>query len=232
MALNIDDVSYLVLQHFTTEQAPIMVAIACAESSLNPNAEGDSPKSLRTAGYNSSANIAKYWNCPVSGQTTDDTAGASIGLFQIFLGANHKTVMNLSGIHFSTKDIGLSYDVPVNESNACQLVEWLKVPENNVRAAKAIFDNQGYGAWSVYKYPEGNPVYLRHLTDATNSVNRVLAKPPDSDTTPDKPNYVYIKQPGSLFAILGITLAVALTTMFLSEENRKDSTTRRTWVKL
>ena len=227
MAITIDDVSYLTLQYFTAVQAPIMVAIACAESSLNPNAEGDSPQKLRASGYNSSANLAKYWNCPVIGQTTADTAGMSIGLYQINIGANHQTVMDLSGIHFATKDIGLISPVPVNAGDSCKLIQWLKVPENNVQAAKAIFDRQGYGAWSVYKYPEGNPVYLKYLTDATNSVNRVLAKPPDTDTPPDKPNYVYITQPASLFAILGITLTVALTTMFLSEENRKLSTKRR-----
>jgi len=211
MVLGINDVATLILKYFTREQAPTMIAIAIAESSLNASAEGDSPSALRNAGYYDSASVAKYWNCPTSSNKTDDTAGASIGLYQIFLGANHDVVMNLSGIHFATIDVGLAFNVPANEADACLLVEWLKNPENNVKAAKAIFDSQGYGAWSVYKYPAGNPVYKQYLAQAEAAIPEV----PE-----EKAEYTYFTQHVSDFAILGLGLTAALMTIFLMQKKQ------------
>jgi len=215
MIINNVELAKILLKYFTTDQSKIMLAIAYAESSLNTDAEGDSPNTLNALGHTSSASVAKYWNCPVSGKTDDNSAGASIGLFQIFLGANHDVVMNLSGISFATKSIGLSFPVPVNEADACKLVTWLKNPTNNVRAAKSIFDSQGYGAWSTYN----NGAYLKYTNtsvDAVNSAQTPTTTPPPQPSPIPGTSYTV----GTSIVIFGIAAAMFGVSYYLIKRGR------------
>lgn len=79
----------------------------------------------------------------------------SWGLWQINIGANLPAVVKLGA-----------------PNTPCGAAEWLKVPENNARAAKAIYNSQGLGAWTVWK----NQSYLRYLSQAQTAVNQAKAQ--------------------------------------------------------
>lgn len=216
MAMNNVELAKLLLaQKFTADQAKVMLAIAYVESSLNPNAEGDSANALNATG-NINAPLAVYWCCPVAGKTDVNSAGMSIGLFQINLSANHDTVMSLSGINFATKSIGLKYPVPVNASDVCKLVTWLKNPANNVRTAKSIFDGQGLTAWSAYKSGD----YLAYMPTATTAVNTALTPAPVPNPPPSPiPGTPYTV--GVSIAMLGIAAAVFGISYYMIKRSRE-----------
>jgi len=181
MAMNPVDAARSILKYFNSNLAITMLAIAYGESGLDSQNEGDSPQSLRNLGYSfSTQQTYRNWNCPVYGKTTDDTAGCSIGLLQINIVPNHDVVMRLSGISFHTYDAGLQADIPVNKNDACLLVTWLKNPDNNAHAARAIYDSQGLNAWTIYK----NGTYKNYLSAATNAVNQALATQPTPSPAP------------------------------------------------
>lgn len=220
--MNSVELAKLVIQHFPEDVWTTMVAIAYAESGLNENAEGDSPGLLNSIGFTSSANNAYHWNCAESGTPEDETEGASIGLYQIFLPANHDVVMNLSGINFPTQDIGLTFPVPVNENNVCQLKSWLKIPENNVRVARVIYDRQGLNAWSVYFRPEENPAYLKYVSQAQKAVNQALdeieppTEPPTEPPNGEPPILPPLESPNTWLWLLGggVTALIIGTIIF------------------
>jgi hypothetical protein len=59
--------------------------------------------------------------------------GDSIGLFQINVPAHYDKLQQWTG-----------------SSSRSVWESWLKVPENNLKAAAAVYDSQGLGAWTVY----------------------------------------------------------------------------------
>lgn len=181
MIISAVDAARSILKYCNSTLAVTMLAIAYGESGLDKDNEGDSPQSLRNLGY--TLEVQKNymaWNCPISGKTTNDTAGCSIGLLQINIVPNHDVVMKLSGISFDTYNAGYKFPIPINQNDACLLVTWLKNSDNNARAAKAIYDRQGLEAWSIYK----SGTYKNYLSAATNAVNTVLSEQQIPKETP------------------------------------------------
>lgn len=81
----------------------------------------------------------------------------SWGLWQINIGANLPTVAALGA-----------------PNDPCGAARWLLNPENNARAARAIYDRQGLGAWSAWR----NGSYLRYLDRSVAAVRAVQEVPP------------------------------------------------------
>lgn len=103
------------------ETAITLIAIATAESGLNPAAEGDSID-----------NYTGYWRQLYTPYAAHNFL--AFGLFQVFTYWHHESLI------FKTK----SYDPE-------DWARWLKDPENNVTIALEIHAKQGFEAWSVYK---------------------------------------------------------------------------------
>jgi hypothetical protein len=57
------------------------------------------------------------------------------------VGAGHTGLWQISGLHAGA--------VPGSPSNRAAFREWLYLPYNNAKAAKYVYDRQGYGAWEV-----------------------------------------------------------------------------------
>lgn len=204
--MDIKEVARIVLKHFEPDDAVIMVAIAGGESGFNENAGGDSPGiliDLRDRGVfdisQSSIDRAKRWNCP---QGTNN-GPASWGLFQIFVGVWNSTITTMTGI-----------------TSSCGMADWLKVPENNVRMAKVVFDRQGFNAWTVFRIGR----HERFLSQAQQAVNEVLqeTKPEPPKPVPEPPITIPIPQPIPIFLVLGIgATSLLLTTLILRERTNK-----------
>jgi len=85
----------------------------------------------------------------------------SFGLWQIFLGVHHGRILNIA-----------------NVGAACSQADWLKDPNNNARAAAAVFADQGYQAWSTWKIGAHN----QYMALAWEAVNQLIR-----DQLPEKP---------------------------------------------
>lgn len=197
--MTFEEVAKLVLKYFPLEAAPTMLAIARAESALNEDTIGDSPQDILefyemyrpseiTQGE-ISAQRARDWNGVPPNTPEDETTGVSIGLYQINIYANWDIVMKLSGITFPTLATESAwYRIPANENDVFPLKAWLQIPENNVKAARSIWDRQGFQAWTVYN----QGFYVEYLDRATQAINQVLSEmgeqppiiPPITEPTP------------------------------------------------
>ena len=81
----------------------------------------------------------------------------SFGPWQINLRWNHPAVATLCGCNAP-----------------CDMATWLRTSwENSASAARAVFDNQGFGAWSAFN----GGSYQAHLADATAAVDAALGGP-------------------------------------------------------
>jgi hypothetical protein len=150
------------LMFWEPDIAVTMLAIAGAESGgWKLDAAGDSPSILRSKGYPGSAATAKTYNCPLG---TED-GYASWGLWQIFMPLHKSTLESL----------GAPKDDP------CATAEWLKDPANNARAAFAVWQSQGFGAWTMYN----NGEYDNYLAEAQQAVEETIIE-------------AYIHSPGEL----------------------------------
>lgn len=81
----------------------------------------------------------------------------SFGLWQINIGANLPTIVALGA-----------------PNTPCGAAHWLLVPENNAKAARAIYDRQGLWAWTVWR----TGAYSRYLARSMQAVEAVQAPPP------------------------------------------------------
>lgn len=133
------------LAQWAPDVAVTMVAIAGAESGWNPAAAGDSPSQL-TGGAQV---LAMGYNCPLG----SPEGAASFGLWQVFMPA-HLNLLQLLG-------------APVN--NPCGTAAWLTDPANNAKAARAIWDEQGFTAWTMYN----NGMYRYFIDEAARAVSAV-----------------------------------------------------------
>lgn len=183
-------VAELALNTFdSVETAITMIAIAEGESNFNTNVEGDSPEDLiraREQGFDiTDANIerARLWNCPDPGET-DEQAGVSIGLWQVFLPVWNSAVQQLSGINIATFTNADGIIQPAETDGSCPLITWLKDPQNNADIAKIIVNTPlGFGNWTVYNLPQSHSrSYLNFLPQARQAVAEILAKDPPTPT--------------------------------------------------
>ncbi|MHA1400179.1 MAG: hypothetical protein ACTSQE_07505 [Candidatus Heimdallarchaeaceae archaeon] len=110
------------------DEGDIAVAIAKAESRLNPNREG-----IHKAGKHKWSSDTYKGEC-------------SIGLFQINLASD---ACNGRPVHASK--------IPGDTLEA--KIAWLKIPENNIKIAKQLYERQGFYPWSTYT----NGAYEREL---------------------------------------------------------------------
>jgi len=90
----------------------------------------------------------------------------SFGLGQVFLGVHTPMIQTMSGL-----------------VNSCDLAEWLFDPNNNLRALAAIYANQGFNAWSVYK----NGAYRLHLEAVEEAERQLDAEVPPEPVEPPAP---------------------------------------------
>lgn len=99
--------------------------------------------------------------------TIPGDGGNSIGLFQIYMPAHPDKLTILTG-----------------SSRKADWISWLQVPENNIKAAAAVYKSQGLGAWTEYR----NGHYKQYLgladskTDLANISNVPASTLTGSDT--------------------------------------------------
>lgn len=139
--MTIEQAATVAVQHWPRDNAIVMVAIAGGESSWRENAEGDGVGIFPPA----EQPIYRRWSC--NGFT-------SFGPWQVNLRWNHPHITRLSGL-----------------TNPCDMARWLKSWPNNARAARVIFDNQGFRAWTIYNIG----AYRQYLERATRAVDDVLS---------------------------------------------------------
>lgn len=121
-----------------------MVAIAGAETTWTQ--EPGDPLSI-------------YSDGGVSERPFSCNGASSFGAWQVNLPANHATVERLSG---------------VASTDPCGQARWLMGAwENAGRAALAIFESQGFGAWSTYN----SGAYLAHMAAAQEALAELAATP-------------------------------------------------------
>jgi len=142
--VTIEQAANVAVQHWRRDDAIVMVAIAGGESSWRHDAEGDGV-SIFPPGEQ-----AQYrrWSC--NGFT-------SFGAWQVNLRWNHPHITRISGL-----------------TDPCAMARWLKNWANNARAARVIFDNQGFRAWTIYNIG----AYRQHLDRARVAVDAALRRGP------------------------------------------------------
>jgi hypothetical protein len=155
------DLARIILRFWgDTRDARIALAIAWAESGLNERAAGDHLSWLDPA-------IAERF------RGSDCLGYTSWGLFQINVPSWRPLLAYIVGV-----------------DDACRIADWLLHPENNVRAAYAIYRTlKDRGAdpwwpWSVYKFR----TYERYWPDAVGVFNAILASPPPAELAPEEPD--------------------------------------------
>lgn len=141
------------IQVFDPNTAEVMVAIAGAESNWNPNAGGDAPRLFFDRGMTDYARNVLQWNCPTGAMD----GPVSWGLWQINVYPNHPAIRTLMG---------------KTNASPCEMATWLRIPINNARAAQAILQSQGFGAWTVFK----TGAWRNYERDAKEAVAEAIAR--------------------------------------------------------
>ena len=90
----------------------------------------------------------------------------SFGLGQVFLGVHHDMIQQMSG-----------------HADPCAQAEWLKTPDNNLRACAAILKNQGFNAWTGFK----TGAYSSYLPAAQEAIREALGSPSAPPAPPSAP---------------------------------------------
>jgi len=90
----------------------------------------------------------------------------SFGLGQVFLGVHTAMIQAMSGLQMP-----------------CELADWLRDPNNNMRAQVAIFANQGFQAWSAFNVG----AHQTWLEDARAAVAALLPPSMEKFTEPEFP---------------------------------------------
>ena len=131
-----------------------MVAIAGAESSMRANASGDHYSQLS----GSNRNLCLQMNC---------NGYCSHGLWQIFAPV-HRAML-----------VGMGAPDPLVVP--CGTANWLYDVFNCARAARGVYDAQGYGAWTAYK----TGAYLGWMDVAEQAVAMAeyQPSPPEGDNS-------------------------------------------------
>ena len=148
--MSIEDAARVVLRFWEFGDAVKMVAIAGAESGWRNDARGDS--------------LSYFHNQGIYSYDPYDCEGyLSFGLWQIFQGVHHHTLLGLTG-----------------SSDPCYWRNWLFNPDNNGSMAFMIWTGakkagrDPFTPWSVYN----NRAYLNYMAQALEAVERVVRAPP------------------------------------------------------
>lgn len=108
------------IQDWDDETKATMMAIAKAESALNPDAQGDAISNYRG-----------YWNQLYSPYQCNGFM--AFGLWQIFTYWHAQKLIDYT-----------------HSNSPCDWAQWLKDPQNNATIANDVLQNQGFSAWSAY----------------------------------------------------------------------------------
>lgn len=81
-------------------------------------------------------------------------SGNSIGLFQIYIKAHYDKLMAWTG-----------------SARAADWIIWLKDPQNNIKAAAAVYKSQGLGAWTEYN--NGHYKQYLNIVDPGSSTTKL-----------------------------------------------------------
>jgi len=176
----------------------VMVAIAGAESGWDNAARGDPVSSLPST------------LCGVSPSDYACRGYTSFGAWQVNLPCNHGTIEQLSG---------------VSSSDPCAQAGWLMASyDNAARAALAVYESQGFGAWSTY----ASGAYAQYLSAAKSAI----AQAQEQTALPAIPPRGSIAQVGLLVVGIGSVLAAGITAALLLDPPLRQevgTSVRRLW---